>query len=418
MSNHDRFHGVLRAAGSRLRRRQGIGAASLGALVATVVGLGLVLADRILRPDWPIDVILLGTLAAGPIVGFLLGIFRRIPDEFAAAVQLERHHEMKERLSSALYVERSAPRDCSDELVELVLSDGEEHAARVDVARAIPIAVPRSAKAAVALGAVVALTWWLMPPVDLFGKEEARQELEREADRLEEQDRRLRQRAKELAKIADRHQITEETKKLLADLQKPRALPKAGRPKEAMRRPLAQLEDLKKRTNELSAREGMKGLEEMIRSMQGIDERMETEEGKRAQKAMSQGSPQRASEALKKMAEKLASQAGSMSSQEMEALSRDLQKLAASLGGKFPELSKDLAKALSEMKAGNSKGAASKLGQNADELARLARLMKEKNLLDSVATEIEFTQDELAQLPKEWKSGPPPKICPDCLKGT
>ena len=44
--------------------------------------------------------------------------------------------------------------------------------------------------------------------------------------------------------------------------------------------------------------------------------------------------------------------------------------------------------------------------------------MKEKNLLDSLSQEIEFTQDELAQLPTEWKSGPPPKICPDCLKGT
>ena len=122
----------------------------------------------------------------------------------------------------------------------------------------------------------------------------------------------------------------------------------------------------------------------------------------------------RAAEALRKMAESLRGAAG----EEREQLSRDLAKLSSSLGSHFPELSKGVGDALSRLRSGDGAEASGKLGESADQLQRLARLMRESKLLDSIEAEIEFTQDELAQLPREWKSGPPPKICPDCLAGT
>ncbi len=415
---HEKLHEVLAVARRRLRTRDLVRGASAGLVGGLVLALAVVVAHRLIRPDWPLAPVLGALALAGPILGSLTRLFRRKTDDFTAAIALEQHHRMKERLSSALFVERSAPADCPAELVELVLTDGELHAGKVDVRTAVPIGVPRSARAAAGLAVIVGLAWWLMPPIDLLGRDVERETIAKEADRLEEKDRRLRERVAEMQKIAEKHEISSETKRLLADLKKPRSLPKTTNAKDAIRRPLADLEELKKRAETLAARESMQGLEQLIRSMQGIDERMETGDGARARKAMSEGSPERASEAMQRIAEKLAKNAASMSSSELAALSRDLQKLAASLGGKFPELSKDLAEALSSLQSGDSKGAAEKLGKNAADLARLARLMKEKNLLGSLAQEIEFTQDELAQLPKEWKSGPPPKICPDCLKGT
>ena len=412
------LHRVLASARARLRRRDFVRGASLGAAIGMAAALLLIVAQRLLGAGLPLVELVIATIVATPLLFGALAIGRRKVDEFSAAIEVERHHHLKERLSSALFVEKSAPADCPRELVDLIISDGESHASQVDVRAAIPIVIPRSGRATVGLAALVALTWILLPTMDLFGREQQRQEVAREAERVKKEDERLRVRAAEIAKIAERHAISEDTKRLLADLQKPRTLPRERDPKEGIRRPLAELEELTERAKELQSRKQFQGLDEFVRAMQGIDERMETELGRRAEQAMSEGSPQRASEALEKLAEQLSKSADGLTPKDLESLSRDLQKLAAAMGGKFPELSKDLEDALKNLQSGDAKGAGKMVGASAEELARLARLMKESDLLDSIQSEIEFTQDELAQLPKEWKSGPPPKICPDCLKGT
>ena len=50
----------------------------------------------------------------------------------------------------------------------------------------------------------------------------------------------------------------------------------------------------------------------------------------------------------------------------------------------------------------------------AGDLADLARLLREQDLLNSALKEISFTQDELAQLPQDWPEDL--HFCPECGK--
>ena len=410
-----KIYQLLQAADRRRRLRAVIDRSSFGAMVGISVGLLLVFCDRFFAPDWALLPTVLISVLAGPIIGGLSVLFFCRFEQLDTAIEVERRQALKQRLSSALFVEQQTPEQSSDELVELVIADGDSHAELVDLSEAIPIPVPRAARVSLWLGGLLLLCWLAMPPFDLFGNEQLRAEQETEKERIEKEDQRLQERSKEMLELAKRHQISPETKKLLTDLEKPRPLAKTGDRKKQTRRPLATLEELKKRTQALKERPEVSDAKSAVRSMQEVESRMETPLGQEAREALSQGSPQRAAEALQKLANKLAATAQQGELAEQESLVRDLEKLQAAIGS---ELSAELSEALSKLKAGDLKGAASTLGKNAEELAQLARLMKEANLLDQIESEIQFTQDELAQLPQEWKSGPPPKICPDCLNGT
>ena len=412
-----RLHAVIDAARRRRGVRALLRAASAGAVVGLALAIASVIIDRTIRPGWPLLPVILSLALGVPLLAGLLSFLRRRPDELAAAIEVERSERLSERLSSALFAERASARECPPEVASLVLLDGESHAAKVDVARAVPIGAPRSARVAAGLLVALLVTLGLLPELDLFGRDARREEVAREEKRVTEEEKKLVVRAGRLAELAEPHEISPETKRLLADLAAPRDLAKTRDPAEPTRRPLAELDQLKQRAEALRSREEMAGLDELIRTMQGIDTRMETPEGERARRALSEGSPERASEAMKELAKRLADAAGEMSAEERASHARDLEKLAAALGS-LPELSKELVEALSKLEAGDLAGAAKDLGKNSADLERLARLLREKNLLDQIAKEIEFTQDELAQLPTEWKSGPPPEICPDCLKGT
>ena len=410
-----KIYQLLKAANRRRRIRAVIDRSSFGVMVGISVGLLLVLCDRFFAPDWLLLPMVLGSILAGPLIAVLSVLFFCRFEQLDTVIEVERRQALKQRLSSALFVEEHTPEQSSDDLVELVIADGDSHAELVDLTKAIPISVPRTVRASLWLGGLLLVCWWAMPPFDLLGNEELRAEQEAEEKRIEKEDQRLQERSKEMLELAKRHQISPETKKLLADLEKSRPLPKTEELKEQTRRPLAALEELKKRAQVLKARPEVSDAKSAVRSMQAIESRMETSLGQEAREALSQGSPQRAAEALQKLAKKLADAAQEGELAEQESLARDLEKLQAALGS---ELSAELSEALSKLKAGDLKGAASTLGENAEELAQLARLMREANLLDQIESEIQFTQDELAQLPQEWKSGPPPKICPDCLNGT
>jgi len=410
---------VIDAARRRRGARALVAASSAGAVAGLALAIIAVIADRAVRPGWPLAAVVLSLSLGGPLLAGLWAVARRRSDELGAAIEVERRERLAERLSSALFAERASARDCPSEVAALVRSDGELHAAAVDVARAVPIPVPRSARTAFGLLFVLGAALAFLPEFDLLGRDARRDELAREEVRVAEKQAKLVERAARLAEIAEPHEISPETKRLLAELAKPREVARTRDPAEPARRPLAELDTLKQRAEALRSREEMAGLDQLVRTMQGIDTRMETPEGERARRALSEGSPERASQAMQELAKRLAEAAasGSLSAEEREAHARDLAKLASALE-QLPELSQELAEALSKLEAGDLSGAAGDLGKNAADLERLARLLREKNLLDQIAKEIEFTQDELAQLPTEWKSGPPPEICPDCLKGT
>ncbi|MHC4935338.1 MAG: hypothetical protein ACYTGJ_03870 [Planctomycetota bacterium] len=409
----DQLRQVVRRAVARLRLLHLYRGASRGLVLGLATALLWVVAQRLFGLPGSLPMVLPGVVLSGVGLGALTAALQRRWSALAALLRVEQHHQLKQRLSTMHLLEGGGASE-SPELVRLLLADGEAHASRVDVGRAIPLERPRSLRLAGGLSFLLFIVVALLPSLDLLDREAERQAEVRERGRIEREDERLRERAAEMATLAEAQQISEQTRELLSDLARPRVVPKESAPREAVRRPLAELEELRERAELLKEGDLLRGVEEQVRALQGIDQRMETEFGRRAEQALSDGSPQRAAEALRKMAESLRGAAGD----EREQLSRDLAKLSSSLGSRYPELSKGVGDALSRLRSGDGAEASGKLGESADQLQRLARLMRERKLLDSIEAEIEFTQDELAQLPREWKSGPPPKICPDCLAGT
>lgn len=138
----------------RARRRYLWNLAVIQATHAACIAMGglillLVLGTQIL--DWPWLVGLFG-------VSFGLGFwwtFRRFPSSYGVAQQVDRNLGLHDSLSTALFFSAApAARKAAPEMREAQLAAAERLCEDVDLARAIPLAVPRSVYAMAALGLV------------------------------------------------------------------------------------------------------------------------------------------------------------------------------------------------------------------------------------------------------------------------
>ncbi|HLK69740.1 MAG TPA: hypothetical protein VKU19_40200 [Bryobacteraceae bacterium] len=116
---------------------QGANAAS-AALVAFI--LLLLVGSQILNWQWILLI---------PVVAALIGFFRaraRVPSPYLAAQIIDRRMELHDSLSTALYYsQEDAARNVSPEVRALQYSDADRMAGSVDVRRAVPFTMPRTA---------------------------------------------------------------------------------------------------------------------------------------------------------------------------------------------------------------------------------------------------------------------------------
>lgn len=394
-----------------LRRRLAVAISHLGRGLSAGLAISclLVIVDRTVRIDWSsLGLTLLQLIILVPVISLLLTLLwflsRRPGDEVSDAVAIERHYRISQTISSSLFVGTSP---MPEEFEERLVSDARSAASGLSPSAAISLGKPRHLLLVSSLLVAVAGLWWGLPTWDLLGLSEERERAARESVRIEDEEARLENEITKTARLADRHAIDPETRKLLTSLgEMEKKEPEKADPETQRAEALAGADQFRQKIEKRKDRQEMSELNLALERMREATEPPETEAGKRLKDSIKKGDPAQ-------IASDLAALASKMRSGDLGAAS-DLAKLASKLGN-LPGMEKlSSAAGKNGLKSIDPKD----LANLARSLEQLSRLIKEQQLLDHALDQIEFTEQELASLPSEWKQGPPPEICPDCLAGT
>lgn len=176
----DQVMRVVRQAGLRLTLSESLRALSITLGIAFAVLIAVRIAQQLggLVVPWR------NVAAAVFITALLSGIawaFIRRSRPIAAARALDERADLREALSTALCVQ-----DDRDPWSQLIVRSAAERASKVDVGKAIPIELPRLAPVPLAAGLALALIWFTVPRVDLWGAAAQRTAVMEEERRIQE----------------------------------------------------------------------------------------------------------------------------------------------------------------------------------------------------------------------------------------
>jgi hypothetical protein len=165
----DDIRRVLRTAGHRLLLIDLIGSLAFALSIVAGTLIVVLIADRLLSLGLPWGEMSLWAVGAGVLGAGVWAVARRAREQTVARV-LDEKAELRETLSTALCVEHS-----EDPWSKAVVEAAKAKAARVVVRDALPIEGPRFWQ--IPLGTVLAFAafWFLLPPMDLLGRDEERQ---------------------------------------------------------------------------------------------------------------------------------------------------------------------------------------------------------------------------------------------------
>ncbi|MGE4602266.1 MAG: hypothetical protein AAEJ65_05130 [Planctomycetota bacterium] len=349
-------------------------------------------------------------LLAGGVLAFLS--VRSVP--VVEAVEAERQGAIPQTISTSLLARDSG---FSTEAADKIIGDAQVLAANVDPRRAVPLGKPGHGRRVLYSLAVLILSL-VIPAVDLLGIEEEATKKQRESHRIARKESSLQRRLREVSRLAERHQIDAETRKLLTRLAQKPEVPPASElsnerhelTKSAQDRARIARRVVSSRLERDALASARTTAERVRRSAEQSGE-PKSKEGRELQRAMRKGDLGRAAMELQKLA-RAAGKDGEAGKQARE----DLARIASSMG-----LSDDLANKLAQASGAGKSGDQidpKDLQNLTRQLEQLARLLRESDLLDHALDQIKFTEAELSSLPSEWPEGPPPQICPDCLAGT
>nr|MBA3273967.1 hypothetical protein [Chthoniobacterales bacterium] len=144
-------------------------------LVVSILGLGAVLVYEIFQVYPPKPMIwIYSALGAAVLVAIVYAIWRR-PSARDAAVAIDDRLGLKEKFSTALFV-----RTMKDPFANAAVRDAEQTAQSVSLRKKFPLSFPKATYGTATIVAAAFLTFWLMKPLDLFGKEKAKEKIARQ----------------------------------------------------------------------------------------------------------------------------------------------------------------------------------------------------------------------------------------------
>lgn len=363
---------VLRAAAVRMAARRFLTLLVLMLSAACVFALGARVAQQVFGVgiDWVRFAWMAPTAA---VVLALIGAALRPASRQHVAREVDVGGDLKESLSTALTVEGS-----KDGWAVNVVETAQRAARGVRVGQAVPVRAPSYWPAPLALALAFAAMWFVLPKVDLFGREAEREKEKVAVEAVEA--------AKTEATVAvsAAQKKAEEAMKRLgeegAEASKPEQLDKPQTPEEIRRSAIKQLTSMKERLEQMKLSEKAMKADATLDKMKGL--RMP---GKgpldEFAKNLAQGNMKQASESLAEMAKQLA--AGEMKPEDaaaaksqLENLQKQLEKLAADK----KKLEDQLAKAGLDPKLANSPDALKKALENKEGMSK-----EEKQAMENAA---------------------------------
>ncbi|OPZ16933.1 MAG: hypothetical protein BWZ10_01315 [candidate division BRC1 bacterium ADurb.BinA364] len=364
-------------------------------VVAAVASCGVILADRLLAlevDEWAVA----GALAAAAAVCGAVWALARQPGLHEAAALADRKLNLRERISSALYLlESERPMD------RAVVEDAASRAALVRVGDVFPYPFYRELKwliAAVAAGACMAL----IPPMDLFASLDkpavALQPIPpREAEKAAERLKEIKEKLNERAQLKDPLRLAL-IEKDLEQLQKDFEARKLDRAQAVAK--------LSKMNEQLAERK--KTLEEMLRSTEGVKTNPSDRFTNELAKDLEMADFDAAKQALADLKKKIEN--GDFAEKDAAKLSEEMQKLAEQLQQSNPALAEAMKKAAEAMQAGQLNMALDALEMAQADLEELAEMMGQMQMLDDLQSECQAAQSEMAGSGGSGRQGEGPDL--------
>lgn len=308
---------VLRAAARRLLVVGIINSVVWTLSIAMAALVVLIMIDRALVLSLPWMTIFLGSLGAAVVAGVAWAIIARKREDAVARVVDERAG-LRESLSTALCVERS-----EDPWSRAVVESAVEKSRRVVVKDAIPIEGPRSWPVPTISAAVLALTFFLMPTLDVRGalaEAKAAEETRRELEEARAQELETDQLIREILAERDMKLGEEEPDpELAADLAKPES-PENVR-KQAIKKLTSVAEELAKKQESDEAR-ALQAVKDLMKQLRSPGEGALTEFARE----LARGNFEKAQQSLDEIAKQLSS--GELDAGQKEQLKQQMENLA------------------------------------------------------------------------------------------
>ena len=354
---------VLRAAAVRLAARRFLTLFVLLLSAACVFALGARVAQQVFGVG--IDWMKFAWMApAAALVLALIGAAVRPESKQRVARAVDEGGDLKESLSTALTVQGN-----NDGWAVNVMETAQRAARGVRVSQAVPVRAPSYWPAPLALGLAFAAVWFVLPKMDLFGRE-AEKEKEKVAIEQVEQ-------AKTEAKVA----VTAAQKKAedalkkfgegeTAELNKPEKTDKPQTPEEIRKTAIKELTSMKEKLEQMKLSDKAMKADATLEKMKGLRLPGKGPLDEFA-KNLAQGKMDQASESLAELAKQMA--AGDMkpeqaaeAKKQLENLQKQLEKLAADK----KKLEDQLAKAGLDPKLANSPEALKKALENKEGMSK------------------------------------------------
>jgi hypothetical protein len=305
----------------------------------------------------------IAVLAAGPVLGVLIGLgWRRGWHKAAAAV--DRHYRLKDRSATALaFLAKAAPGD----LHRLQIADAEKHLGRVEPRQVVPIRCPRPLPYAVAvLALAVVLLSWPLKTAEVSGSPaEPLPQVVAEAERIQEA-------LHDLEEVA-RQEENKELEKLVEELkQKAEAMKQPGVDE---REALVKLSEMQAAIQAQQAQYNTEVMDGQLQSLGAAMSAATALEG--AGKALQEAKYDKAEKELDKLDDP------KLDRKELKTVEEKLKQVAKESGevglGQLSGAVSDFADSLKEGK-GNAKRASKALAKEVRNQARRKRI---NNLLDA-----------------------------------
>lgn len=327
-------------------------------LWASLAWLLAILVKKILVHNLPLDYAALGAAGLASLAA-LIWLLLTAEDPITAAVALDQAGSAKERLSTALYLRKSA-----DPFSQAAVADAERTAATLQVRSVLPVRYPRRVNTAAAGWAAALLLLWLLPS-DLTGKAQATQkqkeELKKQQEIVARQVEKI-QKAREEIKKADKPNL--ELDKKLNELEQ-------------------QMTNLTKQPDKMGV--------EAVKQVTNLKEETQKQQ-----------------QALQQQTEAMQASLSKLALANLDSKSQVSQFSKALASGNFKESKNALEQLQKQIQAAAKDPA--KAAELAKQLDELAKQLKEQSLSEDLAKQLKaagLTKDQMDKLAKALKDGKP-----------
>ena len=316
----DSIERQVRRARRRLLLRAWLG--RLGVCLAWGAGLfgSATLVARLAGLDWALPLIG-GALLAGAGLVSVIWAWVTAADVLQAAVALDEAVGLKERVSSGLYC-----RDLEDPFAGAVRRDAARAVTGLSVRAHLPVRWPDSMSLGAGAMFVSLLVFWLLPPMDLFGRQEQERQGSEVRQRLEVQQAAVLKQVARLKHLKEEHPALANKEEFESEMDVQAA--KLETPMDLQREMVKKLENLMDSVEKQKAREKYDSLKEMKKMLR----RLQEPQGKpspvsQVAEALSKGDFKEARQALNKLQDELAKHEQEGNREQIEQLQEQLDVL-------------------------------------------------------------------------------------------